>query len=152
MREFIIMTMRNRERLIEVINKYRGRNPYPKDWIPFEPICENCGRIGTAEVTKLDLDKYEVEYRCTYCGHVGRAKLTDGKLPWRVEWVGVWYTLQVDFEPTVRTTQCPVALGTRPLRLPSLFMVLTHHWVPGMNGLVMWLMVRTSVIWVVVTL
>ncbi|MFB6470723.1 MAG: lysine--tRNA ligase [Vulcanisaeta sp. AZ3] len=99
MRDFIVMTMKNRDRLIEVINKYRGRNPYPKDWVPFEPVCENCGKIGTAEVLKLDLDKYEVEYRCTYCGHVGKAKLTDGKLPWRVEWVGIWYTLQVDFEP-----------------------------------------------------
>ncbi len=99
MREFIVMTMRNREKLIEVINKYRGRNPYSRDWIPFEPICENCGRIGTAEVTKLDLDKYEVEYKCTYCGHVGKTKLTEGKLPWRVEWVGIWYTLQVVFEP-----------------------------------------------------
>ncbi|MFP3485586.1 MAG: lysine--tRNA ligase [Vulcanisaeta sp.] len=99
MREFIVMTMKNREKLIEVINKYRGRNPYPRDWIPFEPICENCGRIGTAEVIKLDLDKYEVEYKCTYCGYVGRTKLTNGKLPWRIEWVGVWYVLNVDFEP-----------------------------------------------------
>ncbi|WP_069808381.1 lysine--tRNA ligase [Vulcanisaeta thermophila] len=99
MREFIVMTMERKDKLIEVINKYRGRNPYPRDWVPFEPICENCGRIGTAEVTKVDLEKYEVEYRCTYCGYQGRTKMTNGKLPWRIEWVAIWYTLNVDFEP-----------------------------------------------------
>jgi len=99
MREFVLITLRSREKLIDVMNKYRGRNPYSKDWVPFEPICEGCGRVGTAEVTEVGLDGQYVEYRCTYCGYRGRARLSDGKLPWRIEWVGVWYTLGVDFEP-----------------------------------------------------
>ncbi|MFZ8855162.1 MAG: lysine--tRNA ligase, partial [Thermofilaceae archaeon] len=38
-------------------------------------------------------------YVCKNCGHTGYASLSEGKLNWRVEWVGVWYALGVDFEP-----------------------------------------------------
>ena len=98
MREFIRMTMEKRLEVIKTLNKYRGRNPYPDTYIPFEPRCEACGRIGKAKVLELDLDKDRVVYKCE-CGHEGVCTIGDGKLPWRLEWVAVWYVLDVDFEP-----------------------------------------------------
>lgn len=77
-------------------------------YVPFNPICEKCGKI-TETVTDTDLDSGVVTYRCTDleigdgtiegCGHEGEATLTQGKLPWRFEWVAQWAHLEVDFEP-----------------------------------------------------
>jgi len=99
MKDFIRRTIIARDRVREVLNKYRGARKYEEDWIPFEPICEGCGKVGHAKALDVDLDRWEVRYKCAYCGYEGTTSLTNGKLPWRVEWVGVWYTLGVDFEP-----------------------------------------------------
>jgi lysyl-tRNA synthetase class 1 len=98
LREFAKLVIANREKVRAVLNKYRGRKPYEEGWIPFEPICEKCGRIDTTESTRI-VDEDHVEYVCRNCGHRGVASLENGKLMWRVEWVGVWWSLGVDFEP-----------------------------------------------------
>ncbi len=98
MREFILKTLEKRIEIIKVLNKYRGRNPYPDTYIPFEPRCRSCGRIGKAKVIDIDVHKDRVVYRCE-CGYEGEGRLSEGKLPWRIEWVAVWYVLKVDFEP-----------------------------------------------------
>ncbi len=77
-------------------------------YVPFMPICGDCGRI-TAEVTSVDVEADEVEYRCTTadlggaevegCGHRGTTSLRQGKLPWRFEWPAQWKILDVGFEP-----------------------------------------------------
>ncbi len=95
--EFTRLSIERREEIRRVLNKYRGRKPYPPGWIPFEPICARCGRIDTTEAVEVRGDT--VEYRCRHCGYTGEARLTDGKLNWRLEWVGVWWALGVDFEP-----------------------------------------------------
>jgi len=96
--EFAKMTIEKREDVRRVINKYRGRKPYQEGWIPFEPICEKCGRIDTTEATRV-IDGEHVEYVCRNCGSRGKGSLSNGKLMWRIEWVGVWWSLGVDFEP-----------------------------------------------------
>lgn len=96
--EFAKITVKKREEVRKVINKYRGRKPYREGWVPFEPVCEKCGRIDTTEATKV-VDEEHVEYVCNNCGHQGVVHLSEGKLMWRVEWVGVWWSLEVDFEP-----------------------------------------------------
>jgi lysyl-tRNA synthetase class 1 len=78
------------------------------DYVPFMPICEDCGRI-TATATAVDLTDETVSYRCDAadlggvtvegCGHEGTADLTEGKLPWRFEWPAQWSILDVGFEP-----------------------------------------------------
>ncbi|MGC8909007.1 MAG: lysine--tRNA ligase [Fervidicoccaceae archaeon] len=93
MKEFI----EKREITRSVVNKYRGRNPYPEDWIPVEPICERCGRIDTTKSLKVDGEV--VEYKCKNCGYHGFTKVENGKLNWRLEWAGVWKALAIDFEP-----------------------------------------------------
>ena len=97
--EFVKLSIQRREEIRKIVNKYRGRKPYPPGWIPFEPRCQNCGRIDTTEATEVNLDEEKVKYRCRNCGHEGWAPLWDGKLNWRIEWVGVWWALGVDFEP-----------------------------------------------------
>lgn len=98
MREFVKAVLGKREDVRKVVNKYRGRKPYPPEWIPIEPVCGKCGRIDTTEAVSI-IDGNRVEYVCSNCGHRGVTEITNGKLMWRIEWVGVWYTLQVDFEP-----------------------------------------------------
>lgn len=97
LREFTMMILGKRDEVRKVVNKYRGRKPYPEGWIPFEAICGKCGRIDSTEAIALKGDK--IEYRCRNCGYRGLASISDGKLNWRIEWVGVWWSLGVDFEP-----------------------------------------------------
>jgi lysyl-tRNA synthetase class 1 len=78
----------------------------PDTWHPFQVICENCGRIGTTEVTAYD--GREVTYACRPhlvkwakgCGHEGRMSPFDGrgKLPWKLEWCAKWKTFPVTIE------------------------------------------------------
>jgi lysyl-tRNA synthetase class 1 len=84
------------------------QNKVDADYVPFNPICEACGKI-TETVTGVDLDAGTVDYRCTDmeagdtviegCGHEGTATFREGKLPWRFEWPAQWRVLGVDFEP-----------------------------------------------------
>jgi lysyl-tRNA synthetase class 1 len=78
----------------------------PDDWYPLQVVCENCGRIGTTQVTAYDGS--EVEYICrpdlvtwaTGCGHHGKVSPFDGraKLPWKLEWVAKWHVFGVTIE------------------------------------------------------
>ncbi|ACL10948.1 lysyl-tRNA synthetase [Desulfurococcus amylolyticus 1221n] len=98
MKQFIKLTLEKREEVRKTINKYRGRKPYSEGWIPIEPVCEKCGRIDTTEAVRL-IDEDHVEYVCEHCGYKGVTEISNGKLMWRIEWVGIWWTLGVDFEP-----------------------------------------------------
>ncbi|MDI6642854.1 MAG: lysine--tRNA ligase [Candidatus Hodarchaeaceae archaeon] len=87
-----------------ILNRYRDK-PLPENWLPFDVICENCGRIATTRAISWhgDYVKYRCE-GCDYvagCGHEGEADYTrgDGKLTWRVEWPARWKLLKVTCEP-----------------------------------------------------
>ena len=100
MKEFVLRSVTElRDRVVETLNRYRGEKKLSADAIPFQPICEKCGRVDTTESTEVDAKSFRVKYVCRHCGHTGHASLSEGKLNWRVEWVGVWYALGVDFEP-----------------------------------------------------
>ncbi|NGM70058.1 lysine--tRNA ligase [Natronolimnobius sp. AArcel1] len=102
--------LENRERAREVLSKYQDSVDADGDYVPFNPICEECGKI-TETVTSVDLESEPatVDYECTDmdagdqtisgCGHEGTATLREGKLPWRFEWPAQWQELGVDFEP-----------------------------------------------------
>ncbi|OAQ51557.1 hypothetical protein HTG_15995 [Natrinema mahii] len=102
--------LEHRDRASEVLSKYQDKVDADGDYVPFNPICEECGKV-TETVTSVDLagDEPTVDYRCTDmeagdqtiegCGHEGTATLREGKLPWRFEWPGQWQLLGVDFEP-----------------------------------------------------
>ncbi|MFP8952069.1 lysine--tRNA ligase [Natrialbaceae archaeon A-arb3/5] len=103
--------LENRERAREVLSNYQDTVDAEGDYVPFNPICAECGKI-TETVTSVDLDAGEVgtvDYECTDmdagdqtiegCGHEGTATIREGKLPWRFEWPAQWQILGVDFEP-----------------------------------------------------
>ncbi len=98
LKEFMREVLELREEVRRLINKYRGRKPYPEGWIPIEPTCGRCGRIDSTEALEV-LEGDRVRYRCRNCGYEGVAGFEESKLNWRIEWVGVWKVLGVDFEP-----------------------------------------------------
>ncbi|NVM30079.1 MAG: lysine--tRNA ligase [Candidatus Helarchaeota archaeon] len=111
------------ERLREIINQYRA-SPLPEDWIPWKPICENCGKIITTRMKKREGN--EVHYSCEDykfkhrkiegCHHQGVSDIREGKgkLLWRVEWASQWPLWKVPFEPYGKEhgVNCPHVTGT----------------------------------------
>lgn len=91
---------------VRAIYKEVSNAERPASWLPFQTICENCGRIGTTECSNYD--GKTVEYVCrpdlvTWakgCGHRGKVSPFDGrgKLPWKLEWVAKWVTFPVTIE------------------------------------------------------
>ncbi|MBO3797634.1 MAG: lysine--tRNA ligase [Thermoproteota archaeon] len=91
----------------EVLSRFQSN--VEKNWIPFHPVCSNCGKITTTALS-FDLGSETVEYECRGrvlagkyvikgCGHRGVSTLKEGKLPWRLEWVAQWRVFQVNAEP-----------------------------------------------------
>lgn len=88
----------NMEKVKEILREI-GKSKKSEDWIPYEPKCEECGKIKTTKA--LAYEHPFVIYRCQGCGHEGKADIRkdDGKLPWRVEWAARWAKLGVTVEP-----------------------------------------------------
>ncbi|AFY73078.1 lysyl-tRNA synthetase, class I [Synechococcus sp. PCC 7502] len=92
--------------LVREAYKQVSKADRPSDWLPFHPICENCGKIATTVTT--DYNGKEVFYTCkphatNYvkgCGHSGWVSPFNGngKLPWKVEWVAKWDLVGVSIE------------------------------------------------------
>jgi len=78
----------------------------PAHWYPFQVICEQCGKLGTTEVS--DYDGKEVTYTCRPtlvkwakgCGYQGKLSPFSGhgKLPWKLEWVAKWKSFGITIE------------------------------------------------------
>lgn len=75
------------------------------DWIPFNPICEKCGNIGTTNSYKWDGE--QVYYRCNVqvtwakgCGYDGKILPYNGngKLPWKLDWPAHWASIGITIE------------------------------------------------------
>jgi len=104
MANLIRTALERAEEIREILNKFREK-PLPKGWLPFDPLCENCGRIATTKAISWHGDR--VRYWCegtdyvAGCGHEGEADFTagGGKLTWRVEWPARWKMLGVTCEP-----------------------------------------------------
>ena len=101
----IKLALNSAEKIQQIYEKISGSRR-PKDFVPFQPICENCGKIGTTAAT--DWDGEFVKYACQEnkvvwakgCGHTGKIKPFGGtgKMPWRVEWPAKWSALGVTVE------------------------------------------------------
>ena len=91
---------------IRKIYKRVAESEKPKDWYPFQVICEKCGKIGTTKVVGWDGEK--VTYQCLPdlvdwakgCGYEGKISPYDGngKLPWKVEWAVKWQAIGITIE------------------------------------------------------
>ncbi|ADG13070.1 lysyl-tRNA synthetase [Methanocaldococcus infernus ME] len=95
--EKIDMALKNREKIREILNKFR-KDPLPGDWFPIFMLCENCKSLKTKV---LNYDGEKVKYVCEKCGYEGEAKPYKGraKLPWRVDWPARWSIFKVTLEP-----------------------------------------------------
>lgn len=96
-----------------ILNKSR-QTALGKDWNPWKPICQNCGKLMTTKT--IGNDKNSLKYSCeeyefkpfgekTYtklkgCGYKGESDIENGngKLLWRVEWGMLWAAWKVVFE------------------------------------------------------
>ncbi len=99
LKEYVKKAVQVKEDVRRIINKYRGRKPFPEGWIPFQARCPNCGKIGKGEILDVDLENYVVRYKCNSCGYEGTVSMENGKLNWRIEWAAIWSALSVSFEP-----------------------------------------------------
>lgn len=96
---FIKKIMENVPEVRTIQNKYRT-NPLKRNWSPWTPVCENCGKIVTARVVSIEDGK--VSYVCkdyvfesttaVGCGHrgVNDPLKGNGKLLWKSEWAAEW--------------------------------------------------------------
>jgi lysyl-tRNA synthetase class 1 len=98
------VALENAKTIRTILNKYRSK-PLQEDWLPYDAICGECGKLSTTR--SYDWHDDMVSYACegsSYakgCGHEGEADFTkgEGKLTWRVEWPARWKLLGVTCEP-----------------------------------------------------
>ncbi|HTX61588.1 MAG TPA: lysine--tRNA ligase [Methanobacterium sp.] len=95
--DYIRKSLDEAPRIRDIFNQYR-EHPLKPDWLPYNPICSECGRVNTT--TAHDYQGDTVFYRCE-CGHEGEMdiKTGAGKLTWRVEWAARWKIFSVTCEP-----------------------------------------------------
>lgn len=102
----VIDAILRRADVVRGVYKEVSKSARSEDWHPFQAVCEQCGRIGTTEVTAYD--GKEVTYTCrpdlvtwaTGCGYWGKVPPFDGngKLPWKLEWTAKWRTFGITIE------------------------------------------------------
>ncbi|MCM8785605.1 MAG: lysine--tRNA ligase [Candidatus Omnitrophica bacterium] len=98
--------LKNYDLIVQIQNKYRTANrQLPKEWSPWQPICENCGKIITPRVTKIEDGK--IYYVCKDykfktetaigCGHEGidDPMKGNGKLLYKGELASQWFHWKV---------------------------------------------------------
>ena len=104
--EVIKLALDNSGKIQDIYEKVSGSKKKEAGWLPFQVICENCGKLGTTKVTAWDGEK--VTYKCepnlvTWakgCGHEGKMSPFggNGKLPWKVDWPAHWKVIGVTIE------------------------------------------------------
>ncbi|WP_224766330.1 lysine--tRNA ligase [Nocardioides campestrisoli] len=128
-REQILLAVRERNRIDEILGRYRtkAKSPEPSSEqeaesleesvadddeapaapgddlarFPFKPYCRECGR-DTTTATAYDDESTDLAYTCSSCGFSGVTNLAtqdEGKLVWKVDWPMRWTFEGVDFEP-----------------------------------------------------
>jgi lysyl-tRNA synthetase class 1 len=78
-----------------------------RNWSPFFPICEKCGRINSTRVTGYHVDDNTIDYVCDQeegllksCHHRGTASIFNGsvKVGWKVDWALRWFAYDIGYE------------------------------------------------------
>ncbi|MGL4670246.1 MAG: lysine--tRNA ligase [Methanobacteriaceae archaeon] len=95
--DYIRTSLEKAEEIRKIFNQYR-RAPLAEDWLPYNPICNECGKVNTTTSYKFKGDI--VSYKCE-CGYDGEMdiKTGNGKLTWRVEWAARWKIFGITCEP-----------------------------------------------------
>ncbi|MHC1755758.1 MAG: lysine--tRNA ligase [Methanosarcina sp.] len=96
--EAIKSALLKRDEIAKILEEVSGKT-VAEEWSPFNPRCNECGKITTTKVTGFDLEAETVDYVCA-CGHSGTVPMAGGgKLTWRVDWPARWAVLGVTVEP-----------------------------------------------------
>src|SRR3989344_1176612 len=103
--ESIRIALDSAETIQEIYHQVAGSQKI-KNWLPFQPVCPNCGKIGTTLAHSWD--GKEVAFTCEKdtvewaqgCGYEGKVSPFGGtgKLPWKVEWAAKWFTFGINVE------------------------------------------------------
>ncbi len=101
----IKIVLDNAEEIQEIYHRVSGSEK-KKGWLPFQPVCPNCKKIGTT--LAADWDGKEVKFTCEKdlvdwaegCGYSGKISPFGGtgKMPYKVEWPAKWFSLGVTIE------------------------------------------------------
>ncbi len=104
--DVIRLALDNAEKIQDIYQRVSGSQKKQSGWLPFQVICENCGKLGTTKVYAWDGDR--VSYKCEPdlvvwakgCGHEGKISPFGGtgKLPWKVDWPAHWKVIGVTIE------------------------------------------------------
>lgn len=104
--EVIKLALDNADKIQDIYERISGSKKREAGWLPFQTICEKCGKLGTTKVYAWDGEK--VSYRCepklvtwaTGCGYEGSVSPFGGtgKLPWKVDWAAHWKVIGVTIE------------------------------------------------------
>jgi lysyl-tRNA synthetase, class I len=154
--EVIKLVLDNSEKIQDIYQKVSGSAKKEAGWLPFQVICEKCGKLGTTKVYAWDGEK--VSYRCepnlvTWakgCGHEGKISPFggNGKLPWKVDWAAHWKVIGVTVEAAgkdhasaggsydIAMTMCrEVFKYPEPFRLPYEFILISGKKMSSSKGL-----------------
>lgn len=97
------IALQNRNRLKEILNRYRDEAHKMSDDDEYWPTAAFCCKCNKDTTEMIDYDgEYELTYKCTSCGHVEKADLRTSKeikLGWRVDWPMRWQYEHTVFEP-----------------------------------------------------
>ncbi len=104
----IKIALDNADKIQEIYGRFSRKGSVGTKRLPFNPICEKCGKIGTTYAYAWDPVREVVKYRCEAnlvdwakgCGYEGEVSPYDGrgKFPWKVEWAAKWPTIGVSVE------------------------------------------------------
>ncbi len=89
--------MAARDAIRGILEEVTGRR-LPKEWIPFNVQCPECGRLDGTRARGIAGVDIEYGCACGNRGHIDVSKPGAGKLPWRIDWPARWNFLGVTFE------------------------------------------------------
>lgn len=114
--KYIKKILEKADEVREIQNKYRT-NKLVKGFIPWKPICDNCGKIVTTHVkeysngiVKYQCKDYDFETTTAKgCGHKGENDPLkgNGKLLWKSEWAAQWAHWNIVSEGAGKEYQAP---------------------------------------------
>lgn len=114
--KYIKKILEKSEEIREIQNRYRT-NKLSKGFVPWIPICDNCGKIVTTKVNEISdgivkyrCKDYEFETRTAKgCGFKGENDPLkgNGKLLWKSEWAAQWSHWKIVSEGAGKEYQVP---------------------------------------------
>lgn len=152
---YIEKALQNASQIRQIYKEISGSDR-SANWLPLQPICEKCGKLGTTEA--ISFNGQEVEYICrpslvtwaVGCGYQGRVSPFGGcgKMVWRVEWAAKWALFGVTLEAAgkdhankggsfdVSTAICEqIFASTVPYKLGHEFMTIEGRKMSSSKGL-----------------